>query len=192
MGVSVKSIFPYLIPLAFCMADKAEVHRIDTAASTVIVKVSKTGVLSAFGHDHQIQAPIAAGTVDTENRKVELRINSTALKVMDSEISQKDRAEIQSTMLGPQVLDAEQHRDIVFRSTAAEHLPDGSWRVTGDLTLHDQSKPVVVQVTEQGGKYVGVAHIRQADFGIKPVKVAGGTVRVKDEVRIEFTIQLAD
>jgi hypothetical protein len=38
---------------------------------------------------------------------------------------------------------------------------------------------------------VGNAVVKQSDFGIKPVKVAGGTVKVKDEVRIEFDIQLA-
>ena len=189
--MSVKNIYQYLMSLAVCAVALAEVRHIDTAASTVTVKVSKAGVLSAFGHDHQIRAPIASGTVDTDNNKVELRISTPALKVVDSGTSDKDRAEMQSTMLGPEVLDAERSREIVFRSTAAERQPDG-WIITGDLTLHGQTNRVVVQVTEhQGGKYVGVAHIRQADFGIKPVKVAGGTVRVKDEVRIEFAIQLA-
>jgi hypothetical protein len=30
--------------------------------------------------------------------------------------------------------------------------------------------------------------LRQKDFGITPVSVAGGSVKVKDEVRIEFEI----
>jgi hypothetical protein len=29
------------------------------------------------------------------------------------------------------------------------------------------------------------------EFGIEPVKVAGGSIRVKDEIRIEFDVQLA-
>jgi hypothetical protein len=32
--------------------------------------------------------------------------------------------------------------------------------------------------------------LKQTDFGITPVTVAGGTVKVKDEVKIEFEIAL--
>jgi len=46
-------------------------------------------------------------------------------------------------------------------------------------------------VRETGGHFVGTARFKQMEFGIKPVKVAGGSVRVKDEVRIEFDIWLA-
>jgi len=34
----------------------------------------------------------------------------------------------------------------------------------------------------------GEVFIAQTGFGIKPVKVAGGTVRVKDRVKVSFTI----
>jgi hypothetical protein len=38
---------------------------------------------------------------------------------------------------------------------------------------------------------MGALTLRQSDFGITPVKIAGGAVRVKDEIRIEFDIQAA-
>ena len=38
---------------------------------------------------------------------------------------------------------------------------------------------------------VGSARLRQTEFGIKPPKIAGGTVRVKDEIRLDFDIQRA-
>lgn len=50
---------------------------------------------------------------------------------------------------------------------------------------------VTVDVSEKDGHYVGSAVLKQADFGMKPVRVAGGTVRVKDEARIGFDIRLA-
>ncbi len=155
------------------------------------VRVSKSGVFSALGHDHEIAAPIAHGMVDTSARKVEVEARAAALQVRDHGISEKDRAEIQNTMVGPKVLDAERFPHIVFRSTAVEPAGEGSWRVTGTLELHGQSRPVTVDVHEAGGHYRGSARVKQTDFGIQPVKVAGGTVRVKDELRIEFDIQLA-
>jgi hypothetical protein len=36
--------------------------------------------------------------------------------------------------------------------------------------------------------YRGEAHIRQRDFGIQPIRIAGGTISVKDDLRIAFDI----
>jgi polyisoprenoid-binding protein YceI len=93
-------------------------------------------------------------------------------------------------MLGPKVLDAAGHPEIVFRSTDVEAAGAGSWRVTGNLTLRGQTRTVVVEVREDGEHYVGTSSFKQTEFGIEPVKVAGGAVRVKDEIRIEFNIRL--
>jgi len=59
------------------------------------------------------------------------------------------------------------------------------------LTLRDQTRPVTAEVREVNGHFVGTLRIRQTDFGIQPVKIAGGTVRVKDEIEIKLDIQLA-
>jgi len=169
----------------------AQPHTIDTKTSTMTVHVGKSGAFSAFGHDHVITAPIASGTADTTAHQVELRVAAAALQVRDTSGSDKDREQIQKTMVGPDVLDAERHKEIVFKSTAAQAAGEGGWTVHGNLTLHGETRPVSVTVKEHGGHYVGNAVVKQSDFGIKPVKVAGGTVKVKDEVRIEFDIQLA-
>lgn len=169
----------------------AEPHAIDTHRSSMTVRVYKAGVFSALGHDHEIAAPIAGGKVDTTAHTVELRVEARALRVADTKASEKDRGEIQKTMLGPEVLDVESHPEIVFRSTAAEPAGAGGWTLRGNLTLHGETRPVTVEVHEKEGHYVGNALLKQTGFGMKPVKVAGGTVKVKDEVRIEFDIQLA-
>jgi polyisoprenoid-binding protein YceI len=155
------------------------------------VRVYKAGILSAFGHDHEISAPLSGGTVNVEGRKVELQVDTGALRVQDPKASGKDRAEIQATMLGPEVLDAANYKEIRFRSTSAEPAGAGAWRVKGELTLHGETRPVSMEVHERGGHYAGACRFHITDFGIKPVKVAGGTVRVKDEVQVEFDIQLA-
>ena len=184
--------------LGFCIVSltsmavvNAQQQPIDAAKSVMTVRVYKAGVFSALGHDHDIAAPIAAGTVDLGAHKVELQLNAAALKVRDAGESDKDRDKVQSTMAGPDVLDAEHHPQITFKSTEAEPLGNGSWRLHGELNLHGQTHAVAVEVAEKGGHYVGTSSFRQTEFGIKPVKIAGGAVRVKDQVRIEFDIQLA-
>src|SRR5579872_4840426 len=98
-----------LTALAFaCVATaNGQPRDIDTAKSTMTIHVYKAGVLSAFGHDHEISAPVAKGSADVEKRSVELHVDAGALNVHDPTTSEKDIAEIQTTMLGPEVLDAE-------------------------------------------------------------------------------------
>jgi polyisoprenoid-binding protein YceI len=169
----------------------AEQRPIDTAKSELTVRVYKAGVLGALGHNHSIAAPMKSGAVDTSAHTVELRIAAASLKVQDPGGSEKDHQEIQNTMVGPEVLDVEHHPEIIFRSTNAESIGEGAWHLLGNLTIHGQSRPIELEVREAGGHYRGTAHLKQSEFGIKPVKVAGGTIRVKDEIRIEFDIQLA-
>lgn len=151
----------------------------------------KTGVFSALGHDHEVSAPIAAGSVDTSARHVELHVTTGTMHVRDQEASEKDRAETQKTMLGPEVLDAEHYQEIIFRSNNAQPKGTGSWTVNGTLTLHGETRPVTVEVQEKDGHYRGTSRFNLTDFHIQPVKVAGGAIRIKDAVLIEFDIQLA-
>jgi polyisoprenoid-binding protein YceI len=155
------------------------------------VRVYKAGVFSAFGHNHEIAAPIADGKVDAAARQVELHVETRALKVLDPGVSEKDLAETQRVMLSSEVLNAEAHPAIAFRSTSAEPAGTGAWKVHGNLTVHGQTKAVDVDVRQEGEHYVGTSRFKQTEFGIQPVKVAGGAIRVKDEIRIEFNIQLA-
>ena len=59
------------------------------------------------------------------------------------------------------------------------------------LTLHGQTKPITLETTLEKGHYRGTATVLQTNFGIAPIKIAGGTIKVKDEVQIEFDIMLA-
>ena len=45
-----------------------------------------------------------------------------------------------------------------------------------------------IDVESLDGRYRGSARLRPEDFGITPVTVAGGSIRVKNEVRVEFEI----
>ena len=56
------------------------------------------------------------------------------------------------------------------------------------LKMHGASREIIVPVGRQDGKYTGSLLLKQTDYGIAPVKIAGGAVRVKDEITIEFSI----
>jgi len=182
------ALWLWLPPLAAAGSDARE---IDGVHSTMTVRVYKSGFLSAFGHNHEIQAPIQSGQVkETGNPSVELSVDARKLRVSDTEVSGDTRAQIQETMLGAQVLDADHFPEIRFQSTGVEPKGPDHWIVHGVLALHGKNHPIAVEVALNDERYRGSATVKQTDFGIRPVTVAGGTVKVKNEVKIEFEIAM--
>ena len=57
-----------------------------------------------------------------------------------------------------------------------------------DLTLRGQTRPLKLAVRAQGEHYQGTVELKQKDFGIEPISVGGGAVKVKNELRVEFDI----
>jgi polyisoprenoid-binding protein YceI len=185
-----RTVFLTAASLICVLGVSAQEHSIDTQKSTLTIHVGKTGAFSGLGHEHEVRAPIHSGTADTgSSPSVEIHVDARELRVIDKDASEKDRAEVQKTMLGPEVLDSEHLQEIVFKSTGAESDGHGSWTLRGNLTLRGQTRPVSVRVTLKDGHYTGESTVKQTDFGIKPPGKAG--VKAKDEVRIEFDVRLA-
>lgn len=161
---------------------------VDAARSSLTIKVDKTGFFSAFAHNHIIQAPIASGQIDVNKRTITLSFNAKDMKVLDPGVKESDVAEIDQTMKSAKVLDVQRFPEIRFVSTSVTPQEGGKYQVRGELTLHGVTKPVDVPVTLAKGRYNGSVKLKQTDFGITPVSVAGGTVKVKDVVEITFEI----
>ena len=189
MGMTAPRFLLAISAISMLWARNASVQTaIDPQKSSITVSVFKAGVFSAFGHEHEISAPIEQGSFKENPASVELTVDARRMRVMDKGISEKDRADIQQTMLGPKVLDSEKFPTIRFRSTRVELLGEGKWSLLGDLTIHGETRPVKVRVEGANGRYHGTAELKQKDFGITPVTVGGGAVKVKNELRIEFDI----
>jgi len=168
----------------------AQTKAIDVNKSSLKIRVFKSGAFSAFAHDHEIQAPLEEGKIEegSAHASVQLRVDARKMRVLDPDTSADKRAEIQHTMEGASVLDVEKFPEISYQSTTVTSRGENHWEVRGDLTLHGQKQPIAVAVTLQDGHYRGSASLKQTAFGITPVRIAGGTVKVKDEVKIEFDI----
>ena len=160
---------------------------IDSAKSSVVIRVFKSGLFSGLAHDHTIQAPVATGNIDMHEKSVTLTFNVADMKVLDPGVSESDRKDIDATMKGPKVLDGAQFPTISFASSSVKTSGDRT-EVTGTLKLHGASRQITVPVAWQDEKYTASLSLKQTDYGITPVKIAGGAVRVKDEITIEFNI----
>ncbi len=159
--------------------------------SAITIRVSKSGLFSGFAHNHIVVAPIAQAAVDPAHMAVNITVATKEMKVTDPDVSQKDRTEIQTTMLGPTVLDAAKFPEIHFKSSRIEQTSPQHYRVTGTLDLHGANKEISFDVSGGPEHYHGATKLKQTNFGIKPISMGGGSIKVKDELELEFDVYSA-
>jgi len=177
-----------LILSASALLAHAQVAPIDVNHSKLTVHVEKSGLFSAFAHNHVIEAPILSGQLDVEKKTVSLVFSTREMKVLDPGVKQSELAEIDQTMKSDKVLDVQRFPEIRFTSTAVTAQDGGRYQVRGDLALHGVTRTIDVPVSHVSDRYTGSIKLKQTDFGITPVNIAGGTVKVKDVIEIEFEI----
>ena len=175
-----------LLPALALMAQE---RAIDGQRSTITVHVGKSGLLSAAAHDHTVNAPISSGTVrESTAPHIEFTIETAKMTVQpDPKIDAKDQATIQ-THMEEMTLETKKYPEISYRSTRIERIAGGQWKVDGDLSLHGVTKPVSLTVKQTGDSWTTRTVLKQTDFGIKPISIGGGMIKVKNEVEIDFQI----
>jgi len=193
-----------LLLVAGHRADAADTtYAVAVARSSVVVHVGKAGIFSFAGHEHLVTAPGLRGEVraaadDLSRSSVTLTFETAALRVEEKAEPAGDAAKVQEVMVGPRVLDATRFPTVIFRSkTVAGRIVGSSTYdldVTGDLSLHGVTRSVSLPLrVEVGGdtlKATGHVALRQTEYGISPVTVAG-VVKVKDELTIDYVIVAA-
>jgi len=165
-------------------------NAIDIRSSTITIHVGKAGFLSAAGHEHWVNAPISAGVFnDSDSLYVEFKVDARRLEVIpDPKIDADTQAEIQ-THMQEMTLESRKYPEISFHSLRVGKQASAQWQVEGMLTLHGVTKMITLRVQRIGDAYAGHATITQTDFGIEPIRVGGGLIRVKNEVDIDFQIR---
>jgi hypothetical protein len=177
----------------------ADQRLVDLERSTVTVRVVAAGAAGALAGDVVVRAPLSDGSLDhaptgsgevsgAKTPHVQIVIDARQLRVVDAGRSAADRRDAQTRMLGPAVLDVKRFAWISFHSLESKRLDSRRWLVQGELELHGHIRPMAVTVVEEDGRYKGSATVKQSDFGIAPISIAGGAVKVKDEVRVDFDI----
>jgi polyisoprenoid-binding protein YceI len=174
-------------------------YTIDGRASRFTVRAFASGMLSAMGHNPTIGIRDLAGGMDFDPEKLQagslaLTIKASSLAVQD-DISLKDRREMERLM-NEQVLESSKFPEIRYEAAiisvgrVSEMLYAAN--LDGELTLHGVKwrQPITARVTLLGSmlRASGEFVLKQTDYGIKLVSVAGGALKVKDELKFSFEI----
>jgi polyisoprenoid-binding protein YceI len=177
-------------------------YRIDGRRSRFTIDVGKTGAFSfVAGHAHEVETQEISGAIeftpeDLERSAVHLEVPTASLRVTGKGEPPDDVPQVQETMLSERVLDVKRYPEILFESTTITSVAAGgsSYSVVGRITLHGVTKsislPVALRQASDTLTASGATSIKQTDFGITPVSVAG-VVKVKDDLGLSFTIVAA-
>lgn len=172
---------------------------IDGRASRFTVHAFVTGLLSSMGHSPTIGIGSFSGEVKFNPDKPEagsfrLAIKASSLSVQD-DISDKDRREIERLM-NQDVLETSKFTEILYEapSVSVTTMSDSLYFATlnGNLTLHgvtrSQTIPARVSLLGSMLRASGDFTLSQSAYSIKPVSVAGGALKIKDELKFSFEI----
>jgi polyisoprenoid-binding protein YceI len=175
------------------------VYVLDPGLSRFTAKAFAAGLLATMGHNpsfavRQITGEAKFASDAPEQASVRIVVQSGSLE-LSGEVSEKDRREIERTMRND-VLETSRFPEIVFEASNPSLSKGGEgfyWaNITGKLTLHGVTQPqqISAQVTVNDSQLRanGELTVRQSTFGIKLVSVAGGTLKVKDDVKLPFDL----
>jgi polyisoprenoid-binding protein YceI len=175
----------------------ADRYVIDSRASRFTVQAFATGLLARMGHDPIIGIRDFSGEMQFNPDKLEagsfrLVIKSASLSVQN-DISDKDLREIERLM-NQEVLETEKFPEIVYEATSISltRMVDmlSSATLNGKLTMHGvtRNQAIVVRVALLGSmlRASGDFTLDQTDYSIKLVSVAGGALKLKDELKFSF------
>ncbi|MGE0823438.1 MAG: YceI family protein [Candidatus Binatia bacterium] len=183
------------------------VYTVDTSRSELVVQLFKAGVGAAFAHDHVVHATTFAGQIRLDattpsNSSVTVEVQTPSLIAdepttrqrygLTSTLSEKNRQQIQETMMSTSQLDVGHYPTITFTSTQIGAAAAGIYTVTGNLTIREITQtvtfPAQVEQREQALQVRGSFRFNQSSFGYEPYSAFFGAVRNQDEVRLHFDI----
>ena len=170
--------------------------RLGPDAGRVVIKTSRSGLAARAGHDltievtrwsAQVEVPAesdggqSAATVSAELDLGSLEVREGTGGAMP--LTDRDRREIKKQITG--IL---RGGTASFASTRV--IPSGA--IEGTATLNGKTQPARLQLTDSGsGRYRGSATLAQTGFGIKPYTGFFGALKLKDEVVVEFEVDLS-
>ena|SRR5271157_2255754 len=177
----------------------ADLYVIDGRASRFTVRAFATGLLASMGHNPTIGIRNFSGEMNFSPDKLEagsfrVVIKAASLSVQD-DISDKDRREIERLM-NQEVLEVAKFPEIGYEAPAISvtKMSDMLYSATlnGSLTFHGvtRNQPISARVALFGSmlRASGDFSLSQSDYNVKLVSVAGGALKLKDELKFSFEI----
>lgn len=174
-------------------------YAIDPRASQFTVQAFASGLISSVAHSPKIairgytaNVTFVPGTL--ADAKLKVVVKTATLEVLD-ELREADRRELHRVMYD-EVLESKRFPEVVFESSSisGDRLKENLNRVNieGRLALHGvtngQSFFSQVAFGIDSFRAYGEFTLLQSDYGIRIASIAGGTLKLQDELKFSFYV----
>jgi polyisoprenoid-binding protein YceI len=168
-------------------------YKLGPEDAKLMVHTRKAGAAAKAGHNLQIDVNSWNATIevaaDAASTSLRLSVDSGSLEVIKGEggiqaLGDDEKASIKQSIAE----DILKGGTIEFHSTSVDPGADeGPLEVHGELDLLGTRRPLTFELNaDADGRLTGTATVKQTDFGIKPYSALFGTLKVVDEVVVEF------
>jgi polyisoprenoid-binding protein YceI len=188
-----------ILPAAvlLCLVSPGLLHaaqwEFDPEHTGVHFKVRHLMVSSVRGEFEKVTGKIVYDEADVTKSTADITIDPASI---NTRVAKRDEH-----LRSPDFLDVKKYPAITFKSKRVEKAGDGTLKMTGDLTIRDVTKEVVLAVEGPspeirdpwGNHRVGgqaTAKIHRKDFGLAWNKVVEAGVVVGDEVEITIDVEI--
>jgi len=174
------------------MAIQAGTYKLGPDNASLHVETGRSGAAAKAGHDLTIDVQSWEATLEVgDSSSLQLSADPSSLHVREGKgglqaLGDDDKADIRKTI----DKDVLKKKSIRFESTSVEQAGDGL-KVSGDLEMGGQTKPVTFDLAESDGTLTGSAAVKQSDWSIKPYSALFGALKVNDEVKVVVEAKLS-
>lgn len=182
-----RALHPLTIAALLLGGGHAHAHPAGPRESILTVHVHRKGIFSR-GADYTLVAPVSSSVIDVDHRNVEIVAPTGGVTFSDPAVSDGVRRDVEEAMRGPRVLDAAAYPELHFTAVEITATAPEQFRAMGTLELHGVAQQLVFDFDGTPAHYHARATVNASDFGIPPLTFAGGLVRIKDEIVIEFDL----
>jgi hypothetical protein len=175
----------------------------------MLVKTGRAGLAARAGHDltieitkwtaHVTVPDSDGGAVAGATVTAEFDLGSLAIREGTGgakPLTDRDRRDILATartILGDATTAAFTSSRVIPSPAGSSSAAPSSGAIEGTLTLRGRSQPVRLQlVSPAPRRFRGSATVRQTDFGITPYSGFFGTLKLRDEITVEFEVNLGE
>jgi polyisoprenoid-binding protein YceI len=175
-----KAAVGVLVSIGLGTAAAADEYTIDAAHSSVSFKIKHMGLSYVHGRFNAFSGGFSVDSADPTKTSFKMSIKSQSV---DTNNQGRD-----GHLRGPDFFNAKQYASIDFKSSSVKPVK-GGYEVTGDLTLHGETKPITF--TLEGGEimkdprsgqrtgFFGDFKINRNDFGVgKNMQMLGEDVHI--------------
>lgn len=169
-------------------------YQIDSKHSDAGFAVTHLMISTVRGEFHGLNGTVVYDDSDVSKSSVNVTIDATTV---DTREPDRDK-----DLKSDHFFDVANHPTMTFKSTKVEAAGPGKLKVSGDLTIRGNTKPVVLEVTVpkppikdpwglQRTAVSGTTKINRQDFGVSwNKKLDSGGVVVSDEVDITLDVEM--